>query len=560
MLGPLIESNRIESRRFGEKTKPAASFHRNLMAAMDMTLYNHNLKMIWFKIINPLPRLSPARWIPNEWSLGTHGAEKRIGDILPRLRQKWKDLTRGHEDPTRLGREVVRLHAQGLYANAVIAARRLADLQRERLGPHHPDYAAAISNLGVLLQQQGNLEEAQSLLGEALDLRRESLGESHPQYAAGLLQMADILQAKGDLDSAERLIRQALDIQRNSLGANGPALAGSLTSHALLLVRRGDSAAAEPLLRRALAIRKEHEGEWHPLYASALSNLAILLWRRGDSASAEPLLRQSLAIRNEALGPNHPDSVETREYLAEIAETARPDRAAEPKPDAPLAADAAVTPLQTLSAEYAEISRALAAASRLDRQRKAAALAEALESAERCQETLKRMVEKSKPEIQPEKQSPPEARVSRDRNEAAVRETPRFTPRPRQSVPAEPARVAAPSPARLERDPIRLQALALLDRLLKVKSNNPSSSELLASYLDALKSLRQTLESSEERVTGDDLAIVQLSHPVTALLRLAGDKNLSNQDWLTVYGLVGETFGPALATAASKGQIVFPAE
>ena len=532
--------------------------------------------MLWFKIFHPfrhpLPRFLPARLIPNEWSLGVRGEEKLIRGALPWLRQKWQDLTRGHEDPAQLSREVVRLHAQGLYANAVIVARRLADLQRERLGSHHPDYAAAISTLGLLLQQQGNLEEAQTLLAEALDLRRESVGESHPQFANGLLQMAEILQARGDLDAAERLIRQALDIQRNSLGANDPALAGSLTSHALLLVRRGDVATAEPLLRRALAIRKEHQGERHPLYASALSNLALLLWRRGDSAAAELLLRQSLAIRNEALGPNHPDSVETREYLAAISENSQPDIA--PGSGAIPKADVSASPLHKLSAEYGEISRALADAARLDRALKATALSKLSGRAERCQHTLKvilneyqhddKMIcDSIKPKHNPIT-SPPAVEKVRTQDEASLAETPRTPAKSQPIDPVKPAPalapVSAPLPARLERDPVRCQALALLDRMMKMKTLNLGSAELPASFLTTVKALRQRLDATEERVTRDDLAIVQLSHPVTALFRLATDTHRSTHDWLNIYGLVAETFGHSLATAASKGQIVFPAD
>ena len=492
---------------------------------------------------------------------GIRGEEKLIRGFLTSLHQKWRDLTRRHEDPERLSREVVRLHSQGLYANAVIVARRLADLQRERLGPRHPEYAAAISNLGLLFQQEGNLDEAQTLLTEALDLRRESFGESHPQFAIGLLQLADIVQARGDLDAAERLIRQALDVQGNRLGANHPDLAGSLTSHALLLVRRGDVAAAEPLLRKALAIRKDHHGERHSLYASALSNLALLLWRRGDSA-AEPLLRQSLAIRNEALGPNHPDSVESREYLAAISEEGQPDMV--PGFGVIPTDEASASALLKLSAEYAEISQALADASRPGRALEAAALADLSERAERGQQTLKAILDASRYDFpnqcttikhdHPPINSPLEGEGGQRPEEGLHTETPRMTARSKRIDPVNPA----PISAKRERDPVRVQALSLLDRILEVKPLKPGSVDLLASYLKTVKSLRQCLDTSEEQFTDNDLAIVQLSHPVTAMLRLANGESLSTQDWLDVYTLAAESFGRPLATAASKGQIVFP--
>ena len=545
-----------------------------------MTQYNPTLKMLWFKVIQPiqtpLPRLVPSRVISNEWTDGSPGENQLINGFLPSLRQRLSDLLRGHEDPAQLSREVVRLHGQGLYANAVVAARRLVDLQRRRLGSRHADYASAISNRGHLLHQQGNIKEAEVLLSEALELRRDLLGESHPQFAIALLQMANVLQAKGDLDSAERLIRQAIDIQRNLLGPNDPELARSLTSHALLLTSRGDLVAAESLLRRALAIRKEHSGDRHPLYASALSNLALLLWRRGDRG-AEELLRQSLAIRDEVLGPNHPDSVENREYLSMTL-------AKSPSHEPPVV-HSSITPtdeirdepLLRLSDEYARISKELESASLLENNRRRSKLGELSRRSDRCHQDLVTMIGEHDNDILARVETEAEP-VSRSAPVVVQKVEPRAHaeaaktidgPNPdrplSEPVVPSPPLVLAPtatiqSPAALAPDPARLEALEVLDSMMKVKALKPGLSDLLESYRDKVKSLRESLVNSTERVTPDDLAVVQFSHSVSALARLACDKHLSNQEWLELYGDVAETLGYPLAPAASKGQIVFPGD
>ena len=54
-------------------------------------------------------------------------------------------------------------------------------MSRETLGNRHPHTLASISNLGVLLQDNGDLAAAELLLREALKVQRETLGYRHPE-------------------------------------------------------------------------------------------------------------------------------------------------------------------------------------------------------------------------------------------------------------------------------------------------------------------------------------------------------------------------------------------
>ena len=230
---------------------------------------------------------------------------------------------RGEADPS--GHDVVKLHEQGRYGEAEVAARRLVESVRERRGERHPHYATALSNLALSLQKQGDYTGAEPLLRQALDIRRETLGERHPHYATALNNLALLLCEQGDLAAAEPLMRQALDIRREAVGERHPDHATGLTSLAMLLCERGDLASAEPLLRQALDIRRETLGERHPHYATALTNLALLLRERGDLAGAEPLLRQSLNVRRTTLGDDHPDTRACAHALESLPPAAIPE-------------------------------------------------------------------------------------------------------------------------------------------------------------------------------------------------------------------------------------------
>lgn len=237
-----------------------------------------------------------------------------------RLYQKAIGLTGvvGSDDPERLAREVVRHYDAGSHTEARNLAERLVDIQRERLGEKHPDYATALCNLALILRKLGEVEAASVHLRQALEIRRETLGENHPLHATALYHLADLVQQTGDFTAAETLIRQALNNHKTSLGEHHPDYATGLSGLALLLLRKGELADAEPLLRQALEIRRETLGDHHPDYATSLSNLGLVVHRRGKLADAEPLLRQALEIRRELLGDCHPDYATSLNHLARL--------------------------------------------------------------------------------------------------------------------------------------------------------------------------------------------------------------------------------------------------
>jgi tetratricopeptide (TPR) repeat protein len=240
--------------------------------------------------------------------------------FLESLREAVRGLPNGRSRSMaeRLNLKVMKFYEEGRFREATEAARQLLDIQREKLGEEHADYAAALSNLALLLQRQGDIEGAEPLLRKVLATRKQALGESHPDYATSLNNLGELLFLREDLDGAEPLLHQALAVRKEVLGESHPDYAVSLSSLALLLHKRGDLAGAESLLSQALDIRREMLGEFHPDYAAGLGNLANLLVERGQLTRAEVLMRQALHIRRAALGEHHPDSLATSDNLTRL--------------------------------------------------------------------------------------------------------------------------------------------------------------------------------------------------------------------------------------------------
>ena len=75
-------------------------------------------------------------------------------------------------------------------------------------GPEHPYIAWALSDLAMLLREQGKLSEAEPFAREALAMRRKILGDEHPDTVESLKGLIDVLQQAGKSAEADNLRRE----------------------------------------------------------------------------------------------------------------------------------------------------------------------------------------------------------------------------------------------------------------------------------------------------------------------------------------------------------------
>jgi len=107
---------------------------------------------------------------------------------------------------------------------------------REVLPVRHPTTLMLINNLAVLLQTNGNLDEAEALFREALEAHREGLCPRHPDTLISINNLAAVLmQKKGELGEAEALFREALEAKRDTHGTRHPDTLMSINNLAVLL-------------------------------------------------------------------------------------------------------------------------------------------------------------------------------------------------------------------------------------------------------------------------------------------------------------------------------------
>jgi CHAT domain-containing protein/Tfp pilus assembly protein PilF len=278
------------------------------------------------------------------------------GIDVPRPRPLTASQQARLKERNRYHAEARKLRAAGKLAEAVAAAEKMLDIEREVFGERHADVIESLELLAELHQEREDWPAALRARQDVLRLQTALLGAADWRVTNARLALADLegwirrpAAERAQLREAERLIdqvgqlwkagqfrdalspaQQSATTRKQLLGERHPDYAESLNALAVLYQDQGDYARAESLLQQGLAIRKQALGERHPDYASSLSNLATLYDDQGDSARAEPLCRQALAIRKQVVGERHPHYAASLNNLAKLYVTQGAYARAEP--------------------------------------------------------------------------------------------------------------------------------------------------------------------------------------------------------------------------------------
>ena len=261
-----------------------------------------------------------------------------------------------------VGVQQERTDAGEQWASTALAFARRDD-DPSRLG-------SALANHGLVLEQAGHHEQAETVLLEALEIKERTLGGDHPDLAIVTGGLASVREGMGDIDGALRLLQRALEIHERALGAEHPYLGDHLANMGRLLAGRGEVDEGRVKLERALALFEQagdvaraattmhalarayysegrvteafasmegartaleaSVGTEHPLLGRIIGTLGLMHAEQGRRAEAEVLYRRALAIRERTLGLEHADSAGTVWNLAMLLQDQERFAEAEP--------------------------------------------------------------------------------------------------------------------------------------------------------------------------------------------------------------------------------------
>lgn len=176
------------------------------------------------------------------------------------------------------------------YQQAIAAFRKL--------GSEEHNVAVGLHLLGMLAQDQGDVEEARRLYNESLEINTKL--DEQKGIAGTLHQLAMLARDKGEVEEARRLYNESLEI--NTKLGEQKGIAHTLHELGLLAQDQGEIEAARRLYNESLEIDKRLGNQGG--IASGLHNLGRLEEIENNKEEAARLFREALGIFERLKSPD----------------------------------------------------------------------------------------------------------------------------------------------------------------------------------------------------------------------------------------------------------------
>ncbi len=201
------------------------------------------------------------------------------------------------------------LRAAAEYQQARTCFERALACEEKILGAGHPETAALQNDLGQVLYELGNLEEAKNCFSQAMLIHEtaDGYGLQHPAVAGDSINLGRVLFDLGNLDGAQACYELALSIYETAFGPDHLKVAGAAGKLGRVLHARGEIARAKACFKRQLAIEEAAYGPSHRAVTATLNALGLALQDLGQLTEARDCFERALAVDEKTCGPGHPD-------------------------------------------------------------------------------------------------------------------------------------------------------------------------------------------------------------------------------------------------------------
>lgn len=180
------------------------------------------------------------------------------------------------------------------------------------------DLANITELLGLNLQLQNDFVSAQAMFEQGLMIRTKTVGPDDIETATSHNNLGSVLTQLGELDNAWFHLKRSLQIRLKAFGKNNDDAARTLTNLGYILKHRGRFAATERLFRLALDIRQRVLPPVTFATAQSLNNVGDVCMTQGHYSEAWEYHQQALAMRLQLFEEHHHDTAESYRRLGEI--------------------------------------------------------------------------------------------------------------------------------------------------------------------------------------------------------------------------------------------------
>ncbi len=254
---------------------------------------------------------------------------------------------------TQLDQQFATQYRAGDYAAALVSAQRALVVAEQQPAAGAARVVSSLNALALVLQAQGQYDEAQLLLERALRESEHALPAGHSnievlrnnlaslqeardrqaatavaRQAEALNEAALALHQRGEFLQAAEQYEQALPLVAQCCGAQGAEMARVLASlgDARAELRQYDEAASR--YAAALALYEQLPDETLA-QAGVLNSLAAVHYRQRQYRQAEPLFRRALQLLEQRQGALHADLLPVLDNLVALFRATGQDQCAE---------------------------------------------------------------------------------------------------------------------------------------------------------------------------------------------------------------------------------------
>jgi serine/threonine-protein kinase len=186
--------------------------------------------------------------------------------------------------------------------------------RKEIFGPDSAAVAESLVALAYLRVDQAQLEEAELFAREGLEMSKRHLPPDHPVIARAAMTLGRTLDNRGKYAEAIPILEEAVSLQSGPNGVPSD-LSNSLGELANTHYYLGQYDISKSLNERALQMDEQLFGDRNPNVAQDLTNLADIQYQWGHYAEAERLQRKAVDIMKAWYGKDHPETADDMTIL-----------------------------------------------------------------------------------------------------------------------------------------------------------------------------------------------------------------------------------------------------
>ncbi|GAB3983288.1 CHAT domain-containing protein [Spirosoma terrae] len=201
-------------------------------------------------------------------------------------------------------------HIDSLYSSGqtkqAYELSKLSQLQAEReYGTTHTNYGVNLCFTGQLLQELGDLTQAEPLIKQGIQVIKQSSKPDGEDYSYAITVIGRLYGAMNKITESLFYLNEALQVRRRLYGIESNEYAEILGVLSLTHSSMGQYEQAIAEMQQVLSIRSKLYGQQHPLYGESASTLGSMYIDLDDYVKAEPLLEDALRIRGAAFGTDN---------------------------------------------------------------------------------------------------------------------------------------------------------------------------------------------------------------------------------------------------------------